>query len=328
MALDLGTCSRIQFRSVKTVDAGTGFELTNNMFGHTSVLVGHLIYVIGGYGSLKRVYALDIKEWKWVRFSSFDSNFPRIEPALILVEDVLYVVSNDSTDLGLWRFDILSGDLTSQACAGSSLVPHAKAAAEYVEKLNMIIVYGGRVGRDPTNRVVGYNVASRVWKKLKIQGRVPPCYNHCSCMFSKWDILYFGGTPTTSLIPHSGLYHLNCRGGIFVWNEILCSPRPVARASSSMCAFGRRIFIYGGYPTDGTALSDHLYVLDIQTKKGVEFGGSRTKTSVDRSAPQVRFAGKVPENSLHSAVATSNEIIIVGGKLRNAGFVHLITASR
>ena len=172
-------------------------------------------------------------------------------------------------------------------------------------------------------KIMGFNVITHEWNEIEVKGgRPPPRRNHCSCLHGKSDIFFSGGNEETSLQPMREIFHLNCAGGKFVWNQVDWSPLPVARANSIMCCVGHRIYVYGGYPTSGMEQSELLYIYDLRDQAGVEL-----PSSLSHQVHGYRVMGSFQHNTLHAAVATNNKIFVLGGESPSANSVVLLSAA-
>ena len=316
MAADLSTCRKLIWAKRKSTGCEstlTGHALEN----HGIVLVGHIIYLFNVVSFRSgTVFALNTKTMIWRQVTDRDLNVDSGRSP-ILVNDKIYILALlynfNFYDTQAVYFDLQSRELEACNCTGGEVAPNEGYAAEYVEALELVVLYGGTdTGAQHSNRIVGFNVRSNAWSTIKVKGGTPPARrNHCSCLYGKTDIFFFGGNLDGRLKPTSEIFHLNCSGGTFIWNEVGWLPLPVGRANSTMCCVGKRIFIYGGYPTDGTAQSDHVYIYDIHERMGVELHSRKAKpVSGDLN---VRIRGAIEKNTLHAAVSSNKTIFVVGG---------------
>ena len=328
--LDLSTCKTFKFTTHTTDGCLEAFSPTGKLTRHGIALVGHLIYLIGGDANMDQrgVYALDTNTLVWTQVSR-SLNILAQGQKPVLVGDKLYSFGlPDRTELrsSVLCFDIVRGEVEPCECEGEASLLCEGSAREFVEAIGLVVMHGGASNGDSylptTRRVVGFDVASRKCEEIEVKGGRPPVRRfHSSCVHGMTDVFFFGGNPARMLTPCPEIYHLNCANGRFVWNEVDWSPLPVARANSVMYSIGSRVYIYGGYPTDGTRQSDELYIFDLKDRTAVEISHS--------SGPQItdyHVLGNLRMLALHAAVATNDKIFILGGRTSRANAVSILSA--
>ena len=199
------------------------------------------------------------------------------------------------SDVFMLRLDFVRDEMSLCFAQDSDLMPEGKAAGEYVEKLDMIVVFGGLRDLRVIDSLVGFDVRTETWSELTAKGvSPPPRYNHCSCMPGREEILFFGGNETRALISMRNIYCLKCTRSGFIWSEVMLSVYPQARANASMNCVGHRILIFGGYPNTDPAVSNELFVYDLHTKSG-------------------RTTNVQPGTTYHTAAIVGEKMVVIGG---------------
>ena len=305
------------------------------LWNHACTLVGQYIFVSGGYdrfgNARSRLFALDINRWVWRE--DFLWSYDVSEHVMLLVDDGLVVLGGQSgrhvTASAIYRFDLATEQLERRRNTAVDLVPRFKCAGEYVESLGVIVLFGGAVNGLVTNKVVAYDVSANVWTEIRPKGQPPhPRYGHSSCLHGKGDIFFYGGSGGDRFTQFPGITHLRASKRSYTWCETAWSPSPNARTRSTIQCTGSRIFILGGYR--GSNPDNYFFVYDLNKNVGAQLAGKREDTRRERPAADlgiVELDGHIDKRTLHTAVATHNRVIVMGGIHHNGSDVLLLTAS-
>ncbi|KNA10975.1 hypothetical protein SOVF_138990 isoform B [Spinacia oleracea] len=263
-------------------------------WGHTcnAIRGGKLLYVFGGYGQsnsqTNQVHVFDTDSQTWSEPAVKGTPpIPRDSHTCTTVGDNLFVFggTDGMNPLGdLHILDTSSNSWISPQVRGDR--PQAReghSAALVGEKL---FIFGG-CGKSLNHpSEVYYNdlyildTKNFVWQCAATFGKSPAARDSHSC--SSWEdkIVVIGGED-----EHD--YYL-CDVHILdtdtlVWRELNTSGQLLPpRAGHSTVAFGRHIFVFGGF-TDAQNLFDDLYMLDIDT-------GIWTKIMPSGDGPSARFS--------------------------------------
>ena len=327
MAADLRSCKSFTWATSRTKGCEGAFRVQRRLKQHGLALVGHLIYLIGGdtYRTQRGVFALNTNTLSWrCVLDTVEVAAAGQQPALI--GDKLYSFGRPvrtHLNAAVLCFDVLLEQVEVCPCETPWEVPFDGYAGEYIETLGLVVLYGGvnRLGNAVSERIMGFNVTTYAWDEIEVKGgNPPPRRNHASCLHGKSDLFFSGGNADTSNWPSGEIFHLDCSGGRFVWSEVTWSISPLARANSTMCCVGHRVYIYGGYPTNGIIACDNLYIYDLQDETGVEFSAASTHQSGD-----YRLSGNIDQNTLHEAVAMNTKIIVLGGRTPAANMAMILS---
>ena len=332
---DINDTKRLRGDFVQTTGCEDRFGGSATLYGHGSALLGHFVYVFGGcsqklfrYG----VFALDVNTWHWKRCDSPKQALTLKNHLMVLVNDGIYVFAGYGQSRLpkrplMWRFDVIEQSFDICQAAGEALIPVGQAAGEYLEELDMIVVYGGLRRMTPTSRVIGYSCRVNEWSVLKTKGHSRKRrFNHSSCRQGKSRILFYGGNETSFLRPCDDMFVLSCVGRQLNWSEVTCSPVPLARANASMCCTGDRIFIFGGFHESNGLLSDHLYTYSLKYEAGVEFKGLKSKPAERKL--KLRLRGQAWRAARHTAIVSKGRVVLVGRHSQWQSLVYVISPGR
>lgn len=314
MDLDLSTWDTAEW-TIKTTTGCESVFGSDEVVNHASALVGHLAYLCGGFGNeiLNGFYSLDITTWHWKRIPG-NRHFRINGPRMVLVDDKFYIfggtVIEGEGSHRMWIYDTLTDVVDGWSCKGQEFAPQEDCAAEYIEPLQIIVAYGGSSDSN-SDSLVAYRLETSVWETLWIKGAVPPPrHSHFSCVYRKTHIFFAGGSSGDLSGPCEDVFHLDCTNEQFVWSEITWTPAPLARAASTMCCVGSRIYIFGGYFSASEDRVEHLYVYDLLEQCGTGFG---MHPALDSGNLDVHLSGPRQRRSDHAAVFTKNSIFVIGG---------------
>lgn len=314
---DLGTCSIIKVHRERT-----NIEALNigkqNFLNHTSTLVGHRIYVIGGIAShtlyREKIHLLDTVTWRWEEVPLEGVSIRGLDHLDFLINDQLYICGGISspTPSKLWRFDAPMRTFERCKTLREDLVPDGNAAGEYIEALQELVVFGGIAHSKVSDQLVVLSLRSGGWRVPAAKGAPPPRrYNHSSCLHGTSDVYFFGGNENHALTPCDNIFLLQCSPGLYMWSQPVWVLQPTAQASAVMACAGNRIFVFGGYPSNGTRKSNELFVGEVNSHKGYRLIARRAFRA---KLPGPQLVGTIPEIALHTAVATRDKLIVLGGE--------------
>ncbi|XP_048500330.1 uncharacterized protein LOC104907916 isoform X3 [Beta vulgaris subsp. vulgaris] len=263
-------------------------------WGHTcnAIRGGKLLYVFGGYGQQNsqtnqvHVFDTDTQAWSEPAIKGTPP-IPRDSHTCTTVDDNLFVFG------GTDGFNPL-GDLHILHTSSNSWIsPHVRGDGPQAREGHsaalvgvQLFIFGG-CGKSMNypsevhyNDLYILNTKSFVWQRAPTSGRPPAARDSHSCSSWKNNIVVIGGED-----EHD--YYL-CDVHILdtdtlVWRELNTSGQLLPpRAGHSTVAFGKHIFVFGGF-TDAQNLYDDLYMLDVDT-------GIWTKIISSGDGPSARFS--------------------------------------
>jgi N-acetylneuraminic acid mutarotase len=113
------------------------------------------------------------------------------------------------------------------------------------------------------NQLIEYDVAKNSWHKVTHSGSIPSQRAAASAVYiAELDkVFLFGGRH--ELVRLNDLYELDMKSKI--WTNIDMSPAPIGRSWSSFTYIpsSKKVILYGGFSSDGNALSD-FWDLDLK----------------------------------------------------------------
>ena len=342
--MDLDNCSVIRARRVDT-DATRLDEsrYSYNVEGHSSTLVGHRIYVMGGerYVDAERegcivsyagyrhfpedsrlLHVLDTNTWCWAYLClrcdvrSDSEIFLWAERLDILVGDRLFVVRNIQwKELAVFFCDLSLGTLERYETIGGNLIMGQQQAGEYVEEFNEVVTL---VCSEVTpSRVVVLRLDTACWMEVDTKGTAPPWTLFSSslvstCAHGRFDVFFFADAK-------GGMFRLRCVTGTYTWSQPIWSVQATPRSSAIMRSTGNRIFVFGGQKK--LKLSNELFVGETRIEVGYKLNRNGMLKQLRRVqlsghnkiGKLLRLVGGVPRLGKHSAVIAANRLIILGG---------------
>ncbi|KAL2935373.1 Kelch domain-containing protein 3 [Bienertia sinuspersici] len=280
-----------KWKQSETMEKGGG---PGKRWGHTcnAIRGGKLLYVFGGYGQNNsqtnkvHVFDTDTQTWSEPAIKGTPPT-PRDSHTCTTVGDNLFVFGGTDglNPLGdLHILDTLSHTWISPNVRGDG--PQAREGHSAALVGERLFIFGGcgKSMNDPSevyyNDLHILNTKSFVWQRAATLGRPPAARDSHSCSSWKNKIVVIGGEDEQD-------YYL-CDVHVLdtdtlVWTELNTSGQLLPpRAGHSTVAFGKHIFIFGGF-TDSQNLYDDLYMLQVDT-------GIWTKIMPSGDGPSARFS--------------------------------------
>ena len=291
---------------------------------HCSCVVGGTIVVFGGYDTTRvynDLYVLDYAANVW-KVLQVDGKIParRAKNAACLVDDKMVLLggSNGRQEGPSALMDINVFDITllewvpwrSQGNIPSSTHSHS---ANYVRKLQAVVVFGGEQSSAGTSAVVHILFwQDRLWAEVECKGHAPsPRRGHCSCV-SADELFVFGGE-TKQHTRLSDLHILSFKTRTPMWTSVVVNSRsPPATIGATLSYAKGSLLLFGG-ASQGETFSNDLYVYDRTSNQW-------SSAHVNHVTP-LRLADSVvsikgmpaPGRFGHSANYTSQGLVVIGG---------------
>ncbi|KAL9243311.1 hypothetical protein vseg_017213 [Gypsophila vaccaria] len=263
-------------------------------WGHTcnAITGGKLVYVFGGYGvnnshsNLLHVFHSESRTWSEVDVKGAPPT-PRDSHTCTTIEDNLFVFGGTdgrsplkdllvfNTALNTWICPYVRGD-APEAREGHS-------AAAIGKKL---FIFGGCGKSMNHSNEVHYNdlyildTVNFMWQRAVTSGIPPSARDSHTCSSWKNKIIVIGGEDEHDYYL-SDVHVLDT--DTLVWKELNTGGQLLPpRAGHSSVAFGKHIFVFGGF-SDDQNLYDDLYMLDVDT-------GIWTRINPNGDRPSARFS--------------------------------------
>ena len=341
--MDLDNCSVIKVERVST-DTGSLSQThySCNVENHTCTIVGHKIYVLGGYRPLppeldgcggtgvdtipELIHVLDTTTWRWEYFTLRGDvmagsvrNWPfGLAP---LVGDKLYMIVwlDDDEGLATFFWDLMLGTVDHFPTKGTDLLSAADGVVAYLEELHSIVALQ-RYEEKPFCVAV-LSLRDACWRAPDTKGTPPPPFGLdtpwtiSACSHGKFDVFLFA----TDGAKYGKLFRLHCVRGSYTWSQPQWNVQPTPRDFACMGSTGNRIFVFGGCRYEKKYI-DELFVGDTTNKAGYRLSPRKLpelqridRTSKRKSKP-IELVGKVPALSRHAAIITKDRMIVLGGR--------------
>lgn len=263
-------------------------------WGHTcnAIKGGRFLYVFGGYGKdncqTNQVHVFDAVKQTWSQPTIKGTPpAPRDSHSCTNVGDNLFVFGgtdgmNPLRDLHI--LDTSSHTWISPSIRGEGPEAREGHSAALVGK--RLFIFGG-CGKSPDDDEEVYyndlfilNTETFVWKRAMTTGTPPSARDSHSCSTWKNKMIVIGGEDGRD-------YYLSdahiLDADTLMWKELHTTGHMLPpRAGHSTVAFGKILFVYGGF-TEAQKLYDDLYMLDIES-------AIWSKVTTAGAGPSARFS--------------------------------------
>ncbi|KAF8037371.1 hypothetical protein BT93_B0321 [Corymbia citriodora subsp. variegata] len=263
-------------------------------WGHTcnAIKGGRFLYVFGGYGKdncqTNQVHVFDTVKQTWSQpMIKGTPPAPRDSHSCTNVGDNLFVFGgtdgmNPLKDLHI--LDTSSHTWISPSMGGEGPEAREGHSAALVGK--RLFIFGG-CGKSPDDDEEVYyndlfilNTETFVWKRAMTTGIPPSARDSHSCSTWKNKMIVIGGEDGRD-------YYLSdahiLDADTLMWKELKTTGHVLSpRAGHSTVAFGKILFVYGGF-TEAQKLYDDLYMLDVES-------AIWSKVTTASAGPSARFS--------------------------------------
>ncbi|DBA01647.1 TPA: hypothetical protein N0F65_010298 [Lagenidium giganteum] len=245
--------------------------------GHSSLVVGDVMYVFGGYNEgncHNDIYAFDLVRHHWSHIETSNGISPdgRASHAWCASSDKtkLYLFGGSGphwgqTNMGkLLQFNIKEKNWTIVEASGTHPPPGYGQSLCAIN--NKLYLFGGTSGHVYVNDLYVFNEITGVWKKEDTSGRRPsPRYKHQVAPIGNKMYVIGGGLYDPPKGPID-VYSLDV--DTLVWSEVEChgeTPRSrIAHSVSQLSRNDKRIYMFGGRDDTGTRRNE-LSELNVET---------------------------------------------------------------
>ncbi|PSS24836.1 TRNA wybutosine-synthesizing protein [Actinidia chinensis var. chinensis] len=201
-------------------------EAPSPRLGHTSSMVGDLMFLIGGRADpvniLNDVWALNTAKSEWKVLNCTGSVFPpRHRHAAAVIDSEIYVFGGLNGDLissELHILDTASLEWNEIRIRGEWPCPrHSHALVAYGSKLFM---FGGFDGEKALGDLYSFDIQTCSWSKENIPGGTPPAkFSHSMFVYKNY-LGIIGGCPVKQ--HHQDLFLLDLR--LCLWKHVILNP--------------------------------------------------------------------------------------------------------
>ena len=307
--MDLDTCERFRCDFLQTRVSPSPDQ---KLLGHQAVLIGHFVYVWGGFTSARdanRIWILNIRSYKWrVKHVKNVSNTGAFVDMMFVKDDLIYALSRIGlvADGMLVKIDPLQPvEILPVQTSNQPRLTRGCCGAFLEERQEFVVVK-----RDAS--VHSLNCDSFRWDKAKATGDVPLrlVQNTC-CSFRNTLYItnsYGTDTRTTSYGPDPRTITLHILTAELAWFR-WSTPRvggfkPPSRDGMTLtCSGPHRIFVFGG-----TGHSSEVNVYSVRDGKW------RNLSETASSDLELEcFGERLGGTSYHAAVQTKEFLLVLGG---------------
>lgn len=318
----------------------TSGSLPRRRSNHAACCVANSLVIHGGQdigeGVLDDIWVLDLDDetndmLEWTRIEQTgDIPPPTCRHTAVSHNDLMYIFGgndliNETNDL--YIFDILKESWTKVPSKNPQLPPciDSHSACKYESTdLVLMIIFGGFIKGERSNRVYTLNLVTLEWNLLNTSTPAPlPRSDGCTVVHSEYMYLFGGAAEGDKL---NDLWKLDIHKGI--WHEIRAAGQePSPRSGHSGCLLGDSIVIFGGIQniTRETndmfsydilknewvcthlefKLEDPVSAQDIEDFKLMASFRPKTRTSTSSRSPKSPRSGRSPHSSDERKVNTS-----------------------
>ena len=298
---------------VEYPEAPRGWYATQSLTYFSVNLVGHYLIVIGRIGQ-GRLCIIDLKENRWRWPSTTNVHLDMANHCTVLVDDKLISVcgTHCANDVDPVVFDVVADtwETGRMRTVGKKPVPRNYPVAEFLERPRWLVIFGGLTfTQGPSNDLSVLDVDTKTWLNPVVKGQPPsPRYSHCSCCVGH-NLFVYAGCGDTDYF--NDLFCLSQVEQRWQWSNL-----PVkgydreSLVNSTLSYVSGKIIIYGGFDNHLIDQSE-LCVYDVESA-WLYSAESDAFGSINRDVYSINR--KLPVNSSHRAVVTSDQkVILIGG---------------
>lgn len=247
-----------------------GGQIPGKRSGAASVMVGTRLYIFGGYGGSGRLddfYCYDLDEKTWQRIESRgDAPGARENNGLVEHAGCLYLFGgyNGSTWLNdFHEFNLASG--VWRVVPPNQFVPSARFGYVSVVYAHFFVLFGGYDGATWLNDMYQLDFRTMLWSHVHASGSIPSIR---SC--PSWTLSTDGATAYV-FGGYDGVQRMNdffqCDLATYTWSVVPASGGsavPSPRYFHACAAYGRSLFVFGGY--NGSERLNDMYEYGFDTQ--------------------------------------------------------------
>ena len=284
---------------------------------HPAACVGGRVYIVGGFWGQNLADVLFVENtdrgYRQTTLAPSNTNLytPKNGHSANLVGDKLYVIggwTGGRVDRSVCVFDLVLNSWSRPTVYGNAHAIPNMHTAEYIEKLDQIVCFGGSDGRTFLNNVTCLEVSTLRWEPLEPKGARPgERSNHKSCVYGSTYYVFGGWNPGKRF---SDLAILQFSGrGRATWSSVVANSGPPATSGACIVEFHGKIILYGG--SAGGGLST-MFAFDLETKSWTSVNKA-DKISRKHSG-SVQFTGVIPPRRFgHTMTNVGGKTLLVYG---------------
>ena len=252
---------------------GKILNATQYRFGCSATLLGHYIWVIGGFGLRDSYTLLDLKKQRWIDVPMQHKENQMQLHSANLFEDciLLFGVEVESMHLSrqsneLFKLDPVLKEVTVVPTYGGENKPEFRRShsMELYEPEELLVLFGGQPYAITTElQLYLLDLRSKVWTLPNSKGNAPSLRErHGSCMVGSRLFVYSGDAMTGR---NNDLYTVTiARNTTLIWQQVLVDGAGESgRVGAGFKYVGNdRVIIFGGY-CDNANSNDVLVIENL-----------------------------------------------------------------
>lgn len=320
MEVTLGNCGAFEWESI---EGETEVEDRLVFTCQSCTVVGHLVYVVGGETEQdvnNKLWVIDLIERRWVLVKdTVPDGVWRKHHAAVLVDEYIYLYGgkgrNDPVLSDLWRLDVTMSDFLKCHQSGPRPPLIEDFSVSYMQSSDTMVLFGGELPslKSYTNQLFMLKVSSLEWYVPKIVGRLPdPRCAHATCAGFNELYLFGGYGEKGNMNDLHMLTHVSINK--YVWSQPATGEyMPVPRHRTSICVFGKRLCVFGGYSREEVSNKLDIYDMDTEEWRLVK---QVTRDSAGEQREDFEVIGELPPNACHGVTSYENGMLVLGGAAR------------
>ena len=281
---------------------------------HAATLVGHEIFVFGGYEDRenRHLYVLNIQTDVWEEhLVPFGIAANRYGHTADLCGDKLYFIGgyNDSRyrTEELTLFDLVQREWIEPATYGKAPEYIFSHSSGFLPANDTIVLLLKNLQIRATGMLYSLHIDTLTWKPLRAKGRAPESRSRHACCSGKDKLYFFGGLDGNSVILDD-LFILSYAKEQYLWTW------PSTRGTFPPSLFGAtltnvcgKMFLFGGQGLSSS--TNHLYIYDPEQNTWTD----------------AWMTGEVPgPRAAHRCVQSPRGILVLGGTYDSlASYYHI-----
>ena len=313
---------------------GAGGDVSSARTGHASALVGHRVFVFGGWdrktGKTNLMHVLDLYRKKWQTLTIAESPYVRFHHNMILVNDALYIYGgNWRTDMFEFNLPLLTYQEVCQNVDGEIdkelFIRRSRRFGQslvYYESGNGLVLFGGTL---KSSHVQLFQLDSKRWTEVRTNGMSPSAREHHSALIHRNRMFVFAGSRLrrvgeavlTSKKRLNDIVVLTFQSRRFATWSTLSEEQQgiIGREKSSMVYFNGTLIIYGGVSSKASWVRENTEIRTLSNTWHFDLAKNFLRTE-----HQLKLGGALKPVSGHSTVMLhfSKRILIIGGENTNS----------
>ena len=292
---------------------------------HKMLAFGHFVYLVGKASTLTgdeqtHMAVLNTATFEW---TSFPVAVDRKEHVAFAKNDKIYVLGGLSSDghSPPICLDIITQSCTEKEVYGVNPFPRSAATGEYVERLDVFVLFGG-IASDglASNHLLHLHAETMEWIEPMTKGMMPaPRCEHCSCWAG--DSLYVFGGRDRNMGYFGDIFICRERKGSWNWSFVRDVHDGTLYGSSMTYTLGR-IFIFGGTKENSFSFAtQNLYVYsprDDDLHHVPAAAGHRAN-----SAKFVQCGALARSSRYHDMIRLGSRLLVTGGPYLSCSVMEL-----